>query len=184
MKRFQNLVLGVGATALKLRNKNLKIISFACSLLPFAFCQPASAQAAYGSYVGVGATYGMNRDANGEGRQVGGVLTARYKLLEVPLSVRATALIGSSPAIVPTVSYDVPITWQMDAYLGAGVAFANSDKPSPVGNKTSFALQPGIDYIIPNSNTVIFGNAIIAFDAYRNGGGTAVSVQGGLGFRF
>ncbi len=38
--------------------------------------------------------------------------------------------------------------------------------------------------MVPNSNTVIFGNAIIAFDAYRNSSGAAVSVQGGVGLRF
>ncbi|QYX34373.1 hypothetical protein [Sphaerospermopsis torques-reginae] len=37
---------------------------------------------------------------------------------------------------------------------------------------------------VPNTKTVIFGNAIIAFDAYRNGGGTALSLQGGVGLRF
>lgn len=146
--------------------------------------QPVSAQAAYGSYVGAGGTLGVTQDGSGEGRQLGGVIAVRYKLLEAPFSLRTQALIGSTPAIVPTVSYDIPLGWQTDVYLGAGLVFANGDKPSPVGNKTSFALQPGIDYVIPNSNTVIFGNAIIAFDAYRKGGGTAVSVQGGVGLRF
>ncbi len=147
----------------------------------FAFSTtPASAQAAYGSYVGAGATVGLAPD----GQQVGGVLAVRYKFVEIPVSLRAQALIGAGTAIVPTVSYDVPINWQTDAYLGAGVAFASGDSPSPVGDKTSFALQPGVDYMVPNSNTVFFGNAIIAFDAFRNGGGTAVSVQGGVGLRF
>lgn len=140
---------------------------------------PASAQAAYGSYVGAGATVGI-----APGQQVGGVLAVRYKFLEIPVSLRAQALVGAGTAIVPTVSYDVPINWQTDAYLGAGVAFASGDSPSPVGDKTSFALQPGVDYMVPNSNTVLFGNAIIAFDAFRDGGGTAVSVQGGVGLRF
>ncbi|OBQ36933.1 MAG: hypothetical protein AN487_11635, partial [Anabaena sp. CRKS33] len=71
-----------------------------------------------------------------------------------------------------------------DAYLGAGLVINSSDAVSPVGNKISFALQPGIDYVIPNSNTVIFGNAIIAFDATRNSGNMAVSLQGGVGLRF
>jgi hypothetical protein len=31
---------------------------------------------------------------------------------------------------------------------------------------------------------VIFGNAIIAFDADRNSGSTALSLQGGVGLRF
>jgi hypothetical protein len=141
--------------------------------------KPASAQVAYGSYIGVGPTVGLS-----EGSQVGGVLAVRYKLLESPISFRAQALVGQNTAVVPTVSYDMPLNWQTDAYLGAGLVLAGGDSPSPVGNKISFALQPGVDYVVPNSNTVIFGNAIIAFDAFRNGGGTALSLQGGVGLRF
>lgn len=149
-----------------------------------AIAKPASAQAAYGSYVGAGATFGITDGPQDNGRQIGGVLAVRYKLLEIPVSFRAQALIGSGTAVVPTISYDVPLNWQTDAYLGVGAAFASGSTPSPVGDKTSLALQPGVDYVVPNSNTVLFGNAIIAFDAYRNGGGTAVSVQGGVGVRF
>jgi hypothetical protein len=152
----------------------------AISVLGLALASnPAKAQVAYGSYVGVGPTVGLS-----DGAQIGGVIAARYKLLESPISFRAQALIGQSTALVPTVSYDFPLNWQTDAYLGAGLVFAGGDSPSPVGNKISFALQPGIDYVVPNSNTVIFGNAIIAFDAYRNGGGTALSLQGGVGLKF
>ncbi len=140
---------------------------------------PAQAQVAYGSYVGIGPTIGIT-----DGIQLGGVLAVRYKLLEAPISFRAQALIGNNTAVVPTVSYDVPINWQTDAYLGAGLVLAGGGGSSPVGDKISFALQPGVDYVVPNSNTVLFGNAIIAFDAYRDSGGTAVSVQGGVGLRF
>ncbi len=141
--------------------------------------QPAQAQVAYGSYVGIGPTVGLTGDS-----QLGGVMAFRYKLLETPISFRAQALIGKGTAIVPTVSYDLPLNWQTDAYLGAGLVLTSGNTPSPVGNKIGFALQPGIDYVIPNSNTVIFGNAIIAFDAYRNSGGTALSLQGGVGLKF
>ncbi len=141
--------------------------------------QPAAAQVAYGSYVGVGSTVGVT-----DGVQVGGVVAARYRLLKAPVSFRAQALVGRNTAVVPTVSYDLPLNWQTDAYLGAGLVLASGDESSPVGNKISFALQPGVDYVVPNSNTVIFGNAIIAFDAYRDRGGTALSVQGGVGLRF
>jgi hypothetical protein len=141
--------------------------------------QPAQAQVAYGSYVGIGPTVGLT-----DGTQLGGVLAFRYKLLETPISFRTQALIGRGTAVVPTVSYDIPLNWQTDAYLGAGLVLTSGDTPSPGGNKISFALQPGIDYVIPNSNTVIFGNAIIAFDAYRNTGGTALSLQGGVGLKF
>lgn len=170
MHRFKYLVLGVGAIALS------------CTA---PTTQPASAQAAYGSYVGVGPSLSFTENSAGEGRQLAGVVAVRYKLLKVPFSLRTQALIGANTAVVPTVSYDFPLNWQTDAYLGAGVVFAGGgDTPTPVGNQTSFALQPGIDYAVPNSNTVIFGNAIIAFDAYRNESGNAVSVQGGVGLRF
>ncbi len=143
------------------------------------FIQPAQAQVAYGSYVGVGPTVGFS-----DGGQIGGVLAFRYKLLKVPVSFRAQALVGQSTAVVPTVSYDYPINWQTDAYLGAGLVLAGGNTPSPVGNKIGFALQPGVDYVLPNSNTVIFGNAIFGFDTERDGGGTAFSLQGGVGLRF
>ncbi len=141
--------------------------------------KPAQAQVAYGSYIGVGGAVGVS-----DGADVGGVLAVRYKLLETPISFRTQALIGENTAVVPMVSYDVPLNWQTDAYLGAGLVLAGGDTPSPVGNKVSFALQPGVDYMVPNTNTVIFGNAIIAFDAYRDKSSTALSVQGGVGLRF
>jgi len=177
MQRLKYLVSGVGV---------ITGLSFANTLLCTALStQPGLAQAAYGSYIGVGPSLSLTENSVGEGRQVGGVVAVRYKLLEVPVSLRTQAFIGANTAVVPTVSYDLPLNWQTDAYLGAGVVFAGGgDTPSPVGNQTSFALQPGIDYAVPNSNTVIFGNAIIAFDAYNNGGGKAVSVQGGVGLRF
>ncbi len=155
----------------------------------------ASAQAAYGSYIGAGVAFGVTNGAkvilpNGqedelEPNQVAAVVAGRYKFLRAPISIRTQAMIGSSVAIVPTISYDIPINWHTDVYIGAGAAFPLSgDKTTPVGNQTSFALQPGIDYMLPNSNLVLFGNAVIAFNAYRLGGGTAASIQGGMGLRF
>jgi hypothetical protein len=150
----------------------------------------ASAQAAYGSYVGIGGSFGLTEnsdstDVDGDSNRFGGVVAARYRILELPISLRAQALIGDSTAIVPTVSYDIPLSWQTTAYLGAGVAIQNSEtSATPVGNKTSFAIQPGIDHVFPNSNLVLFGNAVIAFDAYRDSGGTAAAIQGGLGWNF
>lgn len=147
---------------------------------------PANAQAAYGSYIGVGGSAGLSNGPGNLGSSAGGVVAVRYRILEVPISLRAQALISDRTAIVPTVSYDVPLNWQTSAYIGAGVAFQGGDSTSasPLGNKTSFVVQPGIDYNFPYSDLVLFGNAIIAFDAYKDGGGTAASVQGGLGIKF
>lgn len=146
--------------------------------------RPAFAQAAYGSYIGGGLTTGLMTDDNSDGRQLGAVVAVRYKLLTLPLSLRVQSLVGTGTAVVPTVSYDYPLNWQTDVYVGAGLAFGSGETPSPVGDKLSLAIQPGVDYLVPDSNTVFFGNAIIAFDAYRDGGGTAISVQGGVGLQF
>ncbi|HEY9643093.1 MAG TPA: hypothetical protein V6C57_21575 [Coleofasciculaceae cyanobacterium] len=169
--------IGWGAIALS---------SFALGGFLWSTATPASAQAAYGSYVGVGGTVGVTSGPNDSGTPAGGVVAVRYRLLEVPISLRTQVLISDTTAVVPTVSYDIPLNWQTDAYIGAGVAFQNGsdNNASPVGNQTSFVIQPGIDYSFPSSNLVLFGNAIIAFDAYKNGGGTAAAFQGGLGVRF
>lgn len=157
--------------------------------LAIASTETASAQAAYGSYVGIGGSFGLTSgsSAAGEGSSSGAVIAFRYRLLEVPLSLRAQALIAERTALVPTVSYDFPLNWQTDLYIGAGLSIpfgGSGSNTSPVGNKTSFVIQPGIDHSIPNSNIVIFGNAILAIDGYEAGGGAAASVQGGVGLRF
>lgn len=147
---------------------------------------PAIAQAAYGSYIGIGPSFGLTEGSGSdEDRAIAGNLAVRYKFLKAPVSLRSQILVGENTAFVPTISYDFPISWQADAYLGAGAAIINGNKSTPVGNDTAFVLQPGIDYVLPNSNLVIFGNAIIAFDAYRSvNKRTAVSLQGGVGLRF
>lgn len=149
---------------------------------------PAEAQVAYGSYVGIGGAVGLTNAAEtGQGSNFSGVITGRYRFLERPISIRAQAfLFGGDFAFVPTISYDVPISWNMDAYVGAGASFTGGGDgtPSPVGDKTAFVLQPGVDYMFPNSNLVAFGNAIFAFDAYQDGSNMAISVQGGVGIQF
>lgn len=149
--------------------------------------KPANAQAAYGSYVGVGAAFSMTEEAEtGRGSGLDMVITGRYRFLRMPVSLRATAFLFDNFTIVPTVSYDYPLSWNTDIYLGAGMSFplGDDEDPSPVGNETAFVLQPGIDYMFPNSRLTAFGNAIIAFNGYREGGNTAISLQGGLGYQF
>jgi hypothetical protein len=146
----------------------------------------AQAQPAYGSYVGVGAAFGLTsgNTSLGENATTSGLVSARYKFLEFPVSIRTQILIGNSTAVVPTVSFDVPLNFDTDLYIGAGGALSNTTNTTPVGNQNSWVIQPGIDYTVPNSNLVIFGNVIFALNAYRNFSGTATSVNTGLGFRF
>lgn len=152
-------------------------------LLLATYRQPAMAEPAYGSYFGVSPAVSVT-DSSSQAQSLGGAVSVRYKFLKLPISLRTQALIGKNTALVPTVSYDIPLNWQTDAYLGAGFVLAGGESLSPVGNQTSLAIQPGIDYALPNSNTVIFGNAIIAVDGYKGSSGNAVSIQGGIGWRF
>jgi hypothetical protein len=156
------------------------------SVLFTASTNSLQAQPAYGSYIGVGGSFGLS-DGNtfaGEGRATSLLLAGRYKFLEMPISLRTQIMIGNSTAVIPTVSFDLPVNFNTDIYIGVGAALANTNSVTPVGNKNSFVIQPGIDYTLPNSNLVIFGNAIFAFDAYRGTSGTATSLQTGVGFRF
>ncbi|HEY9617270.1 MAG TPA: hypothetical protein V6C64_10535 [Microcoleaceae cyanobacterium] len=159
--------------------------TIATTALIAATSSSANAQAAYGSYVGLGAGFGLTPGKD-SGNQVSANLAMRYKFLKAPVSLRTQVLVGESIAVVPTVSYDVPINWQTDAYIGIGASIVTDhSKNTPVGNRTSFVIQPGVDYALPNSNWVVFGNAIIAIDAYDNvENRTPVSLQAGMGLRF
>lgn len=130
---------------------------------------PAKAQAAYGSYIGIGPAFG-----DGE---IGVAINGRYNILEVPISIRGAAFLGEGSAFVPTVSYDYPLNFNTDIYVGAGVTFASEG--SVMGDGTSFVLQPGIDYTVNNSSLVWYGNAIIPI-----GGDTNTAIQGGVGIQF
>lgn len=180
----------------KLTQAFLKLGAMACGcgaltvLMGLGRATPAMAQAAYGSYVGVGGSLGLTdgNEAANESQDEAAVIAARYHFLRLPMSVRAQALVFTDTnALVPTVSYDFPLNWHTDLYLGAGLVIQDAgenDSPSPVGNQTAFAIQPGVDYMVPNSRLVVFGNAIIAFDAYREGSGAAAALQGGVGVQF
>ena len=130
---------------------------------------PANAQAAYGSYIGIGPAFGDGEAAVG--------ITGRYNILELPISVRGTAFLGDGSAFVPTISYDFPLNFNTEIYVGAGVAFA--DEGSVMGDGTSFVLQPGVDYTMSRNNIVFYGNAIIPI-----GGDNTTAVQGGIGIQF
>lgn len=161
------------------------MISCATALMA-ATAAPSQAQPAYGSYLGVGVSFGLSEGSAfaGEEKTTSALLAARYKFLEVPISLRTQIMIGESTAVVPTISYDIPVNFDTDLYIGAGAALTGTVNSTPVGNQNAFVLQPGIDYAIPNSNLVLFGNAIFAFNAFRSSGGTATSLQTGVGFRF
>lgn len=148
---------------------------------------PASAQVAYGSYVGVGVAVPITSDAvSGQSGGIQGMVQGRYRFLTSPLSLRGQAyFFGSSFAFVPSVSYDIPLNWNLDTYVGVGVSFVGGgDEPTVLGDQTALVLQSGVDYVFPNSNLVAFGSGTFAINSYSQGGNSAVSISGGMGIQF
>lgn len=147
------------------------LASFAIGALAITLSvqSPVKAQAAYGSYIGIGPAFGDGEIAVG--------INGRYNILEVPISIRGAAFLGDGSAFAPTVSYDYPLSFSTDIYLGAGVAFASEG--SVMGDGTSFVLQPGVDFTSNSSRLVFYGNALIPI-----GGDTTTAVQGGIGIQF
>ncbi len=137
--------------------------------IAFSAAAPAKAQAAYGSYIGIGPAFG-----DGE---IAVAINGRYNILELPVSIRGAAFLGDGSAFVPTISYDYPLNFNTELYVGAGVAFAGEG--SVMGDGTSFVLQPGIDYTVNSNSLVWYGNAIIPI-----GGNTNTAIQGGVGIQF
>lgn len=139
------------------------------AMIALTQASPANAQAAYGSYIGIGPAFG-----DGE---IGVAINGRYNILELPVSIRGAAFLGEGSAFVPTISYDYPLNFNTEIYVGAGVAFAGEG--SVMGDGTSFVLQPGIDYTVGDSSLVWYGNAIVPI-----GGDTNTAIQGGVGVQF
>ncbi|MCS6813694.1 MAG: hypothetical protein NZ772_09025 [Cyanobacteria bacterium] len=143
------------------------------------------AQAAYNGYVGVGAGFGFTEGASGEPAGTSVVIAGRQKVGQLPVSVRGQVFIFSgTTAFVPTISYDLQVGSNSLVYLGGGVALTEGERPSPVGNRNAFVLQPGIDIGLGDSNTLIFINGVYAFNAYKGNNGNAFSLQGGVGLQF
>jgi hypothetical protein len=149
----------------------------------------ASAQPKKGtdaSYFGGGFAAGVTNGGKTEDAATfGGNLTGRVKLGPTPLSARTHILwSGSTTAIIPQISLDAGIARGTNVYLGAGYSFVEKDgKPTPLGNKDGVALTAGLESEVVK-NFLIYSNATVGIDAYKNSSGSAVSINGGLGYRF
>jgi len=114
---------------------------------------------------------------------VGANLAGRYKFDGVPISARTSVLFGNGgTSVVPTISYDLPVGDRTNVYLGAGASFKVGGDTSMTGDRTSFALQPGVEVSI-NKNVLLYGNAVIPFNGQSNGS-AGTSLQAGVGIQF
>ncbi|BAZ05194.1 outer membrane beta-barrel protein [Calothrix sp. NIES-3974] len=148
-----------------------------------AHAQPAGMD---GNYIGAGISAGTTRDTvRDEGEVFGGNIQGRFVIPQTPVSVRGAVLFGGdATAIVPTVTYDVPVGKNTNLYVGGGYSFITSNgQHTQLGNRDAAVVTLGAESEV-SRNVIIYGDAKWAIDAYENSNGDALSFQTGVGLRF
>lgn len=149
----------------------------------------ASAQPQNGtdaSYIGAGVAAGVtNGGLNNDAANFGGNLTGRVKLGNTPFSARGNVLWNDkNSAIIPEVSFDVPIANRTNAYVTGGYSFVEKNgSPTPLGNRDAVVIGAGVESEVAN-NFLVYTNAKVGLRAYENSPASAVSINGGIGYRF
>ncbi|AUT03844.1 MULTISPECIES: hypothetical protein [unclassified Nostoc] len=172
--------------------KSLVTISALSSVIMTAFVVnvgQATAETKKGtdaSYVGAGIAAGVtNGGQNNDAANFGGNLTGRVKLGNTPFSARGNVLWNDdTTAIIPEVSVDVPIANRTNAFVTGGYSFVEKNgSPSPLGNRDAVVVGAGVESEVAN-NFLVYTNAKVGLRAYENSPASAVSINGGIGYRF
>ncbi len=137
------------------------------------------------SYIGAGIAAGVTNDGRGNDAVFGGNVQGRYAIPTQPVSIRGAVLFGGdATAIVPNVTYDVPIAKDTNMYIGAGYSFVTDEnRNSQLGDRDAAVVTLGAESQV-HKNVVVYGDAKWAIDAYENSSADAVSIQAGVGYRF
>lgn len=138
------------------------------------------------SYIGAGIAAGVtNGGVNNDAATFGGNLTGRVKLGNAPVSVRGNVLWSDqTSAIIPELSLDVPIANRTNAFITGGYSFVEKDgKPTPLGNRDAVVVGAGVESEVAN-NFLVYTNAKVGLRAYQNSPASAISINGGIGYRF
>jgi hypothetical protein len=137
-----------------------------------------------GSYIGAGIAAGVTADESGES-SFGGNIQGRGDIPLAPVSVRGAALIGEDgAALMPLVTYDVPVAPRTNLYLGGGYSFVTDEgSATPLGDQNAPVITAGAETAVTR-NIVVYGDAKVGIDAYENSNDAAVSLQLGAAFRF
>jgi hypothetical protein len=139
-----------------------------------------------GHYIGAGLGGNVHNWDEGQGSEsYGGNVQGRYQVPNSALSVRGSALINNNAAaLVPMLSLDVPVTNNANLYVGGGYSFITErGQQTALGNQDALTLATGVEAVV-QENVVLFGDAKVAFDAYRNTDEAAFSLLVGAGYRF
>lgn len=138
------------------------------------------------SYVGAGVAVGVTDGGlNNNSNNFGGNLTGRLKLGNTPFSARGNVIWNDqTSAIIPEVSLDVPIANRTNAFVTGGYSFVEKNgSATPIGNRDAVVLGAGVESEVAK-NFLIYTNAKVGLRSYQNDGASAVSINGGIGYRF
>ncbi len=139
-----------------------------------------------GSYIGAGLSAGVtNGGQNDDAANLGGNVQGRFAVPNTPVSVRGAVLFnGDNSAVIPTISYDLPINKTTNVYAGAGYSFVQNDgKASPIGNRDAAVLTAGVESQVAKG-VVVYSDAKFGINAYENSPASALSLQAGVGIQF
>ena len=139
-------------------------------------------------YIGAGVSAGVTNGGSatgGDAATLGGNIQGRLTTQKAPVSVRGAVLFSDdTSAIMPIVTYDVPVTNNANIYVGAGYSFVETEgQPTPLGNSNAPVVTVGAEAQL-GQNIMVYGDTKIGIEAYENSSASAVSFQGGAGIRF
>lgn len=176
--------------AMKLSHKSVATLSAlsALALSPLFFAGSASAQSVRfdGSYVGggVGGSVTSGGVSNDEA-VFGGNIQGRFAIPNAPVSVRGSVMFnGNNSAIIPSLTYDIPVARNTNVYLGAGYGFVqNQGQTSQIGNQDAPVISAGVESEVAKG-VVVYSDAKYGINAYQGSGTGSLSIVGGVGLRF
>lgn len=115
----------------------------------------------------------------------GSQFQGRVDLANNPLSIRGTVFVGANAnAVLPTLSYDLPLGKSTNLYAGAGYAIVNSNgSATPLGNQNGMVVTTGVEASL-DRRIVVYGDAKLPLNGVSAGSNPKVQVQFGAGFRF
>ena len=138
-----------------------------------------------GAGVAVGVTNGGTTKPGGDAATFGGNIQGRLTTNKAPVSVRGAVLFSDdTSAIMPIVTYDVPVAKNTNVYVGGGYSFVEKQgQHTPLGNKNAPVVTVGAESQL-GQNLVVYGDTKWGIDAYKNSPADAVSFQAGAGVKF
>jgi hypothetical protein len=180
-----NKAVSLGIAALSaLALAPLMISAGAASARPIVYDD--SANGFDGTYVGAGIAAGItNGGQQGDAANLGGNIQGRIAIPHAPVSVRGAVLFNDqNSTVIPQLTYDIPVARNTNVYVGAGYSFVQKQgRPTPLGNRDAAVVTAGAESGI-GDYVVVYGDAKLGINAYKNSPASAVSLQAGLGYRF